>query len=992
MARRNAPPEAKSARGRKRRNTILGDAERKAFFAIPCDQASLDSHYLVPSDELGFINQRKEARNAVALAIHLAYLKFPGRPWPHSETPPQPLVEFLASQLKIPAKVMWRYSPVKSVHSRLSAEATRFLEMRPSTTADCARMEDAAREEAQHTNKGTFIVQAILDDLRENRIAFPAVSTIEEAAIAGREAAESEAIEAVIAHITDGQQHRLLTLLEKNKTLDYTPLAWLRSVAEAPSAEALQAIRDRLDYIRGIGLDVESIKSVSPWRFQQLVREGAKVSSHNLSRYGARKVLAVLVAQLSSIETALTDAGGEMYCKLIGDRFSRAQSRQKTAIVRGTKDAKTVARMFSRVAATINSARQHGRDIGRALEQEHDLDAVCSLQPVAEEVATMGDEDTLLLVAQGYSQIRAYAPVFLEMFEFEMSNPQNPLLRAMALLKEMNETGTRKVPEHAPLAFCSQNWRNLITADGEIDRHLYETAVMATVRDRMRSGDLALKGSSVYQPFDRSMVSHEAAARLAPNLGLETDPEAYLSARAEELDAHMQDVFRKLRRGELEGVRYENGKLSISPVVGVSNSDIEAAAAEIGDQMPMYRITELFKRVDAETGVFKCFTNANGRQYHDRDVLMAAVWAMASNLPMEKMAASSPDITYRQLSTATDHFLSEENFQSAIAMLVNLQHELPLAAHWGDGTTTSSDGQFVPAGRRRLGLTSFNPKYSREPGLKLYDTTTDQYAPLYTKVIPASMPEIIHVLDGLVLHKSGLVITEHVMDTGGVSDHIFAVGRLMKTIINPRYRDFVDLKFGIMRPAKAYKHMLPLLGSPINTELITEHFADIVRLGVSLQEGKVLPSQVLRQIIARHQQNQFSKALAEFGRIDRTEFMLRWISDPELRRNVQVMLNKGEMGHILTDTIRVHRQGAILDRTQERQSLRGKAGQFVKAITIWSNTKDGGMIVDGLRSRGREIPDEVLRHISPLGSKHILFTGDYAWRTPWEGTSKDASY
>lgn len=164
---------------------------------------------------------------------------------------------------------------------------------------------------------------------------------------------------------------------------------------------------------------------------------------------------------------------------------------------------------------------------------------------------------------------------------------------------------------------------------------------------------------------------------------------------------------------------------------------------------------------------------------------MAAIWAMASNLPLEKMAFSSPNITYRQLAWATEHFMSEDNFQSGTAMLVNLQHEMPLAAHWGDGSVTSSDGQFVPAGRKRVGMTSFNPKYSREPGLKLYDTTTDQYAPLFTKVIPASMPEIIHVLDGLVQHKSALVITEHMMDTGGVSDHVFAIGRLMKTIINP---------------------------------------------------------------------------------------------------------------------------------------------------------------------------------------------------------------
>jgi TnpA family transposase len=404
--------------------------------------------------------------------------------------------------------------------------------------------------------------------------------------------------------------------------------------------------------------------------------------------------------------------------------------------------------------------------------------------------------------------------------------------------------------------------------------------------------------------------------------------------------------------------------------------------------MPVYRITELFKRVNAETSAFDCFTNANGRQHHDRDVLMATIWATASNLPLEKMAASSPGMSARQLAWAHEHFLSEENFQAAADLLNGLQHHMPLASCWGNGTKAAFDGQFVNVGRKRLGYSSFNGKYSKEPGVKLADTVTDQHAPLHTKVMPASAPEIIHVLDGLAQHKSGLRITEHMMDTGAVSDHIFAIGRLMNTIINPRYRDFHELRFGIMRPARTYKHFLPLLGNPINTTLIIEHYDDILRLGASIKKGKVLPSHVLRQITTRHQQNQFSKALAEFGRIDRTDFMLRWISDPEFRRDVQVMLNKNEMGHILTDTIRIHRQGVILDRTQEHQSLRGKAIQFVRAMVVWANTKDGGDVVQRLRAEGQDITPEVLAHISPLGTKHILFNGDYPWRTPWEGFSK----
>jgi TnpA family transposase len=119
--------------------------------------------------------------------------------------------------------------------------------------------------------------------------------------------------------------------------------------------------------------------------------------------------------------------------------------------------------------------------------------------------------------------------------------------------------------------------------------------------------------------------------------------------------------------------------------------------------------------------------------------------------------------------------------------------------------------------------------------------------------------------------------------------------------------------------------------------------------------------------------------LKEFGRIERTDFMLTWISEPAVRRTSQVMLNKGEMSHVLSDAIRIHRHPRIMDRTQESQSLRGKAGQFVKAMVVLSNTLDAGALVEQRRASGIGIPEEVLRHISPLGTRHLIFNVDYLW-------------
>jgi TnpA family transposase len=63
---------------------------------------------------------------------------------------------------------------------------------------------------------------------------------------------------------------------------------------------------------------------------------------------------------------------------------------------------------------------------------------------------------------------------------------------------------------------------------------------------------------------------------------------------------------------------------------------------------------------------------------------------------------------------------------------------------------------------------------------------------LPTKVIAATANEAPYVLDGLLYHQSSLVINEHYTDTGGFSDHVFAMCRLLGFRFAPRIRDLKE--------------------------------------------------------------------------------------------------------------------------------------------------------------------------------------------------------
>ena len=162
-------------------------------------------------------------------------------------------------------------------------------------------------------------------------------------------------------------------------------------------------------------------------------------------------------------------------------------------------------------------------------------------------------------------------------------------------------------------------------------------------------------------------------------------------------------------------------------------------------------------------------------------------------------------------------------------------------------------------------------------------------------------------------------------------------------------------------------------------DLIRENWDEIVQLAASIKAGAVAPSVMLKKLSAYKRQNRLDLALAEVGRIERTLFTLDWLESPELRQRCQAGLNKSEARHALAQSIFVHKQGRIADRTLANQEHRASGLNLVIAAIGYWNTLYMDRAVEHLRSNGIDAPDPLLAHISPLGWSHVSLTGDYLW-------------
>jgi len=95
--------------------------------------------------------------------------------------------------------------------------------------------------------------------------------------------------------------------------------------------------------------------------------------------------------------------------------------------------------------------------------------------------------------------------------------------------------------------------------------------------------------------------------------------------------------------------------------------------------------------------------------------------------------------------------------------------------------------------------------------------------------------------------------------------------------------------------------------------------------------------------------------------------MLEWLQSPQLRGRVTIGLNKGEAKNALSRAVYFHRRGMVHDRTFDDQRLRAGGLNLVVAAIVFWNTVYLEQAVDTLRAAGLEIPDELLKHLSPLG-------------------------
>jgi TnpA family transposase len=958
---------------------------------LPADTRQIADRYTFTQADLDLIAQCRGDQNCMGFAIQLCFLRYPGRAWTPEDSIPVPMLGYVAGQLGVTPDNLSGYALRDQTRREHLAKLVATFDWRTFGLREHREVSAWLLTLARGTDRGFVLVRALLEELRRRRILAPALSVLDRLASAVRHRARREAYRALTADLSPEQRVRLDELLAPYPDSKLTHLGWLRQSGGAPNpANILKGI-ERLTVLRKLGIPGDWALRVHQNRLLQTAREGANTDAAHLREFGDERRHATLVAVVLDTMATLTDETLEMHERTIGREFKKAERRHLDAFQQSGKAVNEKVRLYATVGRALIEAKTRAVDPFPEIEKLMTWEAFLASVEEAAKLAGPEDFDHLALVGNGYSYIRRYAPEFLNAFEFRAAPASEELLKAIHVLRDLNAKNARAVPRDAPTGFVRRRWKPHVFEGEEINRRFYELCVLSELRNALRSGDLWVVGSRQFRDFEEYLLSAETFAAMKPKglpLAINTGCRDYLDQRGIQLHETLTAVNGLAERGELPDASLADGVLKVTPLTNTVPPEADILARQVSAMLPRIKITDLLTEVDAWTGFSRHFVHLrNGDAATDRTILLTAILADAINLGLNRMADACPGTSLSRLSWIADWHVRDETYSKGLAEIVNYHRQQPFAGHWGEGTTSSSDGQRFRAGGVGEARGEVNARYGNDPGATFYTHVSDQYSPFHTKVINATVRDATHVLDGLLYHESDLRIEEHYTDTAGFTDHVFALCHLLGYRFAPRIRDLADKRLAAIEKPTRYPALEGLIGTALNTKQITTHWDEILRLATSIQQGTVTASLMLRKLGAYPRQNGLALALRELGRLERSLFTLQYLRDVELRRRIHVGLNKGEARNALARAVFFNRLGELRDRTYENQRYRASGLNLVVAAIVLWNTVYLERAVKALRERGQVISDDLLAHLSPLGWEHINLTGDYVWK-PTVGTKK----
>jgi TnpA family transposase len=588
-----------------------------------------------------------------------------------------------------------------------------------------------------------------------------------------------------------------------------------------------------------------------------------------------------------------------------------------------------------------------------------------------------------------YRTFRLFLPSLLSMIQFEGNADGEPLIAALNWLKI--QMIHRDPNIKAPSDIIKHAWKANIYGKREEDfnLHAYVFCVLDCLQSALKRRDVFISPSWRYSDPRAHLLSGAEWETCKPMvcraLNLSYFPSESMNALVHELDQTYKAVASRFV--DNANVRIESGKLKLTPIDKIEEPlSLIELRKRVHSLLPRVDLPELILEVASKTEFTKAFTHISENSSRAEDIelsICAVIMSEACNTGFEPLIKPGLKALKRdRLSWVAQNYLREKTIKNANAILVKAHSELTLSSLWGGGEIASADGMrfTVPVKTVHAGP---NPKYfGPGKGVTWYNLLSDQHSGLNDLPVPGTLRDSLSLLAVVLEQQTELQPTEIMTDTGAYSDVIFGLFRLLGYRFSPRLADIGSRRFWRIDTKADYGELNDISTNMIKLNKIIPYWEDMLRLSGSLKLGKLSALDAMKTLQVGDKPTGLAKAIAEYGRIDKTIHLLTYIDDEAKRHGIQKQLNRVEGRHNLAREVFHGKRGELRKKYREGQEDQlGSLGLMLNIIVYW-NTLYIEAALGQLRAEGYVFSDEDAARLSPLIWFHINMLGRYTFTVP----------
>lgn len=584
----------------------------------------------------------------------------------------------------------------------------------------------------------------------------------------------------------------------------------------------------------------------------------------------------------------------------------------------------------------------------------------------------------------------------LECMSFKSTSSDLNLEFAINFMKQNRNTKKRELilPERNEIGYFSiewipKEWLKLVVAPQSnkknktiyISKCFFELCIFSQLSLELKSGDLFIPNSEHFADYRDGLVSWDdysaQITEYASMMKIEADPKTFVVKFYEQLRNTAHKVDQKFINNNF--VRLEHDKLILKKKEkSIVSEELKQLDKTLNDRMPETNILDIL--VDTETWLnlskdFRPVSGFSSRVKNPRERFIATLFCYGFNFGPTQTVRMVKNFTHRQIAWLNLRHVTEENLDNAIAKTINRYNEFMLPKQWGNGEHASVDGTKWDVYEQNL-LSEFHIRYGGYGGIGYYHVS-DTYIALFSHFIPCGVYEALYILDGLLKNESNIRPDKLHGDTHAQSYTVFGLAYLLGIEIMPRIRNIKDLSFYKPNCTTVYDHIEGIFKHSINWELIEKYLPDMLRTALSIKAGKLSASAILRKLHTKSRKNKLYFAFRELGRAIRTEFLLRYIDDVELRSTIHAATCKSEEFNQFLKWTFFGGDGVIAENSRYEQRKIIKYNHLVANLIILHSMRSMTVVLNELHAEGCVIDQKLLKKLAPYRTSHINRFGNY---------------